>query len=466
MRPPYDSLRFRLMAVAFVGAVASLAVAGLVIAGVFREHLADQFREDLRVHLAELSSIAQVNPEGRPTLRQPLPDPRFQAFGSNYWQIEREGHPTLRSPSLAGATLSGRFAIGAGPRHGEADGPRGKVLEYGRTLNVADGGPPLRLSLASEMSVLAGLLDSSNQMVTLALLVLGLVLVGGGAVQLIYGLRPLDRLGRAIAEMRGGGRAPDGETFPSEIRPLIHDLTSLLHANAEIVQRARVEAGNLAHGLRTPLAIVMDEAERLGRSGRGDAAASLLEQCVRMQKQIDYHMARSRAAGAVRTPGLTTRVKSTLQPILSAMQRLHGPRGVIFEAAGGPDVALACDPQDFAEVASALLDNAGKWATSKVHISWRLDGQAALIAIEDDGPGLAPTLREGAFAIGERLDETVAGSGLGLAIARDLATLYGGSVWLDDSVEGSGLRALISLPVTSGAYRADARQDVALRPEV
>ncbi len=447
MRPPYDSLRFRLIAVAVVGAAVSLVLAGLVIAGIFRERLVDQFRQDLQVHLTELSSIAQVDGDGHPMLRQPLPDPRFQAFGSNYWQIEREGHPTVRSPSLAERSLSGAFATGPEPRNGESDGPRGRVLEYGRTLSLPDGGPPLRLSLGSELSVLAGLLSSSNQMVTRALLVLGLVLVGGGAAQIFYGLRPLDRLGQAIAEMRGGGQAPNPETFPSEIRPLIHDLGSLLHANAEIVQRARVEAGNLAHGLRTPLAIVMDEADRLARTGRQESSDSLLEQCARMQKQIDYHMARSRAAGALRTPGLTTSVKSAIEPILSAMQRLHGSRGVVFQPDRDSDLALACDPQDFAEIASALLDNAGKWARSTVRISWSPSGENALIAIDDDGPGLPPTLRERAFAIGERLDETVAGSGLGLAIARDLARLYGGSVGLSDAVGGAGLRATITLPM-------------------
>jgi len=446
MSPPHDSLRFRLIAVAVIGAVASLAIAGAVIAGVFRDQLADQFRQDLVVHLAELSSIAQVDEAGQPRLRQPLPDPRFQAFGSNYWQIERAGHPTLRSPSLGEASLSGAFATAPVPVSGEADGPRGPVLEYGRTLAAYDGGPPLRVSIASDMAVLAALQSSSHRMLIVALLVLGLVLTGGGALQLTYGLRPLDRLGKAIAQMRGGGPAPDGATFPSEIRPLIHDLGALLQANAEIVQRARVEAGNLAHGLRTPLAIVMDEAERLERAGQGEAAQTLLEQCGRMQKQIDYHMARSRAAGAVRTPGLTTSAIAALTPILSAMARLHGPRGVVFEAAGGRDVTLACDPQDFAEIASALLDNAGKWAISRVTVSWRAGGGLATFLIDDDGPGLPQDLRERAFAIGERLDETVAGSGLGLAIARDLAKLYGGSVRLEDAPSGAGLRAVLELP--------------------
>ena len=448
MRPPHDSLRFRLIAVAMIGAIASLAVAGAVIAGVFRDQLADQFRQDLVVHLAELSSIAQVDEAGRPRLRQPLPDPRFQAYGASYWQVERDGQPTLRSSSLGEASLSGAYATGTSPASGEAPGPRGPVLEYGAVKLAADGGPPLRVSIATDMEVLAALQTSSYRMLIIALLVLGLVLVGGGALQLTYGLRPLDRLGKAIAEMRGGGPAPDGATFPSEIRPLIQDLGALLHANAEIVQRARVEAGNLAHGLRTPLAIVMDEAERLERAGQSEAARTLLEQCGRMQKQIDYHMARSRAAGAVRTPGLTTSATAALTPILSAMARLHGPRGVVFEAPAGPDVILACDPQDFAEIASALLDNAGKWAAAQVTLSWRTGGGSAALLIDDDGPGLPRALREQAFAVGERLDESVAGSGLGLAIARDLAKLYGGSVRLEDAPSGSGLRAILELPTS------------------
>lgn len=449
MRPPYDSLRFRLIAVAVIGAVAGLMIAGVVIAGVFRDNLTDQFRRDLETHLAELSAVTQVDAQGRPVLRQTLQDPRFQTFGSHYWQIERQGQPTLRSLSLGQASLPDDFARAAAPSSGVAGGPHGPIMVYGRTLAVTDGGPPLRLSLGGDLHVLETGLTGSHQMLVLALLILGLVLVGGGALQLTYGLRPLDRLGRAISELRSGGRAPDGATFPSEIRPLIHDLGALLEANAQIVQRARVQAGNLAHGLRTPLAIVMDEAEQLERAGQTEAARSLIEQCQRMQKQIDYHMARSRAAGAIRTPGRTTSVPAALTPILSAMARLHGRRGVTFEAQEAENLTLACDPEDFAEIASTLLDNAGKWATSRVRITWAAAGQVALIHIDDDGPGLAPEMRERAFAVGERLDDTVAGTGLGLAIARDLARLYGGGVRLDDA-PARGLRVVIELPLAAG----------------
>jgi signal transduction histidine kinase len=451
MRASYDSLRFRLLAVAAVSAIVGLVSAYLIITGVFREHLAGQFRRDLEVHLAELSSIARVGPDGRPGLAQPLPDPRFQAFGSHYWQVDRDGEASARSPSLGEHRLAGDFATGPEPRNGTAQGPKGPVLEYGRTIAAPDGGPPLRLSIASDVSVLTSLINSSQQMLVIALVALGAILVTGAAVQLVYGLRPLDRLGRAIAEMRKNGRSPDERTFPSEVRPLLHDLGAVLQANAQMVQRARVEAGSLAHGLRTPLAIVMDEAEQLERRGQAEAARSLLDQCLRMQKQIDYHLARARAVGAPRTPGTTVTVAGALAPILSAMVRLHGPRGVVFEAGGDDTLALAVDPEDFAEIVSALLDNAGKWAASQVRVGWARDGDHGNIWIDDDGRGLPAVERERVFAIGERLDDTVAGSGLGLAIARDVAILYGGSVSLRSAPEFGGLRAFVSLPLHSAS---------------
>ena len=446
MKPHYDSLRFRLMAVAMVGAVVGLIAAWLIISGVFRDYLTDQFRRDLEVHLTELSAVAHIDPDGRPTLGQPLADPRFQPFGTHYWQVEREGKPTAKSPSLGERSLSGAYATGPIPLNGASAGPKGPVLEYGRTLPAPDGGPPLRISLGADTGVLADLVNSSRQMLLLALVVLGLILVCGGAVQLIFGLRPLDRLGRAIAELRSGGRAPDPETYPSEVRPLIQDLGALLDANAQIVQRARVQAGNLAHGLRTPLAIVMDEAEQLERAGQTEAAKVLLDQCQRMQKQIDYHMARSRAAGATRTPGRTTSIRTAMEPIVSAMVRLHGARGVLFDVRSARDLSAAVDPEDFAEIVSALLDNAGKWAAGRVDIAWSRQGRRAVILIDDDGAGLAAAERERVFAIGERLDDTVSGSGLGLAIARDLALLYGGSVRLEDAPGRRGLRVLVELP--------------------
>lgn len=450
MRLPKDSLRVRLLTIAGAWVLVGLALAGVLIIEVFRSRLTEQFRTDLEVHLAEFSTGVGVDALGNPILRYPISDPRFLSMGPGYyWQVERDGRRPLRSPSLGDFTLSGRFAAAASPQSGETDGPRGRLLEYGRLLKAPDGGPPLRLSIAAELNSLASALESFRQLLGSILAVFGIVFLAGTALQLTYGLRPLDRLGRAIARMREDGRPLEEGAFPSEVRPLVHDLRTLLAANQAMVQRARIQAGNLAHGLRTPLAIVLDEAERLERRGEVESAHALFDQCRRMQQQIDYHMARSRAAAAIPS-GRVTRIAPAVEPILTAMNRLHGSRGVVFVNSGGPDLTAGCDPVDFGEIVSALLDNAGKWASTGVTVSWKREGARLVIAIDDDGPGLEPALREKAFAVGQRLDEGVSGSGLGLAIARDLAGLYDGSVHLEDVAGGSrqGLRAKLVLPLS------------------
>ena len=455
MRPPYDSLRFRLFWLAAIWVLVGMALAGLLIAQVFRSHLTDQLRTDLAVHLEELSTAVVVGPDARPSLRHPISDPRFLAPRSGfYYQVDRAGQPSLRSASLETGRLSGQYAAFPFPRGGRAEGPHGPVLEYGRTVAAPDGGPPLRLSIAGELVALTGVIESFSRVLAFTLVVFAAVLIAGAALQLTYGLRPLSRLGRAIAETHRSGLPLAGEGFPSEIRPLIHDLRALLQANEAMVQRARVQAGNLAHGLRTPLAVVMDEAERLERAGQSASAQTLLEQCGRMQKQIEHHMARSRAAASI-PAGRATDVAEAIAPMLNAMARLHGGRGVVFELEAGPDLEVACDPVDFAEVISSLLDNAGKWARSRVGVRWERVGEMARIFIDDDGPGLPAELRERMFAVGERLDEVGSGAGLGLAIARDLAILYGGAVRLEDlptrrdaRLEPQGLRAVVELPLT------------------
>jgi signal transduction histidine kinase len=240
---------------------------------------------------------------------------------------------------------------------------------------------------------------------------------------------------------------PDG--FPTEIAPLVADLNAMLASTGDMVQRARVGTGNLAHGLRTPLAVQMDEAQRLHDAGATEAAETILHQCQRMQRQIDYHVARASAVGPSRLAGVNTVIAGKAAMILSALARLHLARGVKFGVADDVDarLAVACDPTDLGEMLSALVDNAGKWASHQVLVRWdRAADHMIVISVDDDGPGLPLAVREQAFAIGERLDDVVPGSGLGLAIARDLARLYGGDAQLDDSPLG-GLRAKLRLPI-------------------
>lgn len=235
--------------------------------------------------------------------------------------------------------------------------------------------------------------------------------------------------------------------FPSEVRPLVDDLNALIDANTQMVRRARTQAGNLAHGLKTPLAVLTDEARRLLARGDTEGAAVLTQQTGRMQRQIDFQLARARAAANAGLPGVITQVEPAFASIAAAMRRLYAHRELTIVHTAETELLAAVDPNDLDEMVANLVDNACKWARGVVSIKATRDtptGQL-LITIVDDGPGIPADALNRAFAPGERLDEAKPGSGLGLAIVRDLATLHGGSVELSNGRNG-GLHAELRLP--------------------
>jgi signal transduction histidine kinase len=216
------------------------------------------------------------------------------------------------------------------------------------------------------------------------------------------------------------------------------------------VERARAQAGNHAHALKTPLAVLADEADRLDHRGQAEAAQIILQQCQRMQRQIDYQIARARAAASRSVPGVNAPLSPAVGPIVSAMKRLYAVKDIAFDVSIESDCVVMCDPMDLNEMLANLIDNACKWSVKRVGVNGKRDSAAnhIIIAVEDDGPGLPADSREMVFQIGRRLDERVPGSGLGLAIVRDLVQLYGGEIKLEDSAYG-GLKAVLSLPRVS-----------------
>jgi signal transduction histidine kinase len=446
MRFPSNSLRFRFLSSALIWISLGLILAGLIVSVLFRHNITDQFHDEMQVHISELAGLTDVDKQGQPFIHRRVSDPRFIPADSGfYWQIERRGFAPVKSPSLGARALSSDLSISPTLHWDWVNGPTGKALEYGMIVAARDGRGPLRLSIASDKRLLDEIVTAMDHALALSLGLFALVMFGGGALQLAYGLHPLRTMTAAIGDIRAGRASHMRGTYPSEIQPLVGDLNALLDANAAMVARSRVQASNLAHGLRTPLAILMDEADRLDLAGHHESASSLTRECARMQRQIDHNLARARTAGAVRVPGLAAPLRATLDPIMSAMRRLHQARQIMFCCGDFPNTVVAADQVDLGEILSNLLDNGGKWATSRVMISWISTGDQVNILIDDDGAGLIMEMREQAFAVGERLDDIMPGTGLGLAIARDLARLYGGDVTLEDSPLG-GLRARIALP--------------------
>ena len=269
-------------------------------------------------------------------------------------------------------------------------------------------------------------------------------LLGVGLVLLRRGLSPFDQLRSRLAALRDGRERRIEGAYPAEVQPLVDDLNALLAHRDELVQRATAKAGDLAHGLKTPLAVLSQEAERAQAQGHGEWAAAVSQQVQRMRRQVDYHLAHAAAAGGT-APGVRCSVSVCVDGLTRTLQCLYAGRGLRIEAHVSSDHLVRGSREDLDEMLGNLLDNACKWARSRVSVeSSRSD--AIVVTVDDDGPGLSPTMREEVLKRGVRADESAPGYGLGLAIVRDLAELHGGSVSLDDSPSLGGLRARLRLP--------------------
>jgi signal transduction histidine kinase len=272
-------------------------------------------------------------------------------------------------------------------------------------------------------------------------------------ISLIAGLFHLRKGLAAVHQLRarlgavhdGHERRVEGE-YPSEVQPLVNDLNALLAHREEAVKRAVAKAGDLAHGLKTPLAILSQEAERVKDGGHEDLAAAIDQQVERMRRQIEYHLAHARAAASGAAPGARCSIAESAQGLARTLRRLYAGRGVCIDVQIDPDRVVRCQREDLDEMLGNLLDNACKWGKSRVAFSTAIDGAHAVMIVDDDGPGLDPSMREAVLQRGVRADEAAPGSGLGLAIVRELSELYGGSISLTDAPTG-GLRARLRLPL-------------------
>ena len=266
-----------------------------------------------------------------------------------------------------------------------------------------------------------------------------------GLVQVRSGLSAIDRLRLRLAAVhQGKERIVDG-AYPAEVQPLVDDLNLLLDHREQTVKRAVARAGDLAHGLKTPLAILSHEAERARAAGQHDLADAVGEQVKRMQRQVESHLAHARAAASGATPGARCQVAESAEGLARTMLRLHADRGLAIDVQVPDEHAVRCQREDLDEILGNLLDNACKWGRTRVTIASAASAGAIVITVDDDGPGLEPSMREAVLQRGVRADEAAPGSGFGLAIVRDLAELYGGAIGLSRSPDG-GVRAQLTLP--------------------
>lgn len=447
------SLRTRLLAGSLVWITLALLVTGVVLTSLFRSHVERRFDAELAAHLNQLLANLQRDEQGALTLAHPMTDPRFQRpYSALYWQVDGPDGTMLRSRSLWDQVLAlprDMPANGELHRHRLA-GPDGqRLVAVERKVSLPGLHGVVRAAVAGDLAVVN---RATAEFVRTTVLTLGTLAIGlllAVIVQAVSTLRPLNRLQASLAAVRlGQATRLDGQ-FPAEIQPLVDDLNGLLAHNIAVLERARTEAGNLAHQLKTPLAIIANAA---GALPAGEPGATVLEQSRLMGRSIDYALARARAAASGRVLGATAMAGAQLERMAAAMRMLHAGRGIRIEVADHGRSAVQIEPQDFDEIIGNLLDNACKWARSRVAVSVTEEASATRIVVEDDGPGLPEAERRRVFERGHKLDEAAPGSGLGLSIVQDIATAYGGRIGLETSAFG-GLRATLSLPRAGAGTR-------------
>lgn len=447
------SLRLRLWVGTLAWMLLSIALTGWALRALFQDHITQQLKAQLVVQLDQLSAAVDWTPQGGAAVAPVRGDARLaQPLSGLYWQVDQLGaRPQTgiaRSRSLwddvlalpdsrADSPANGYRLLDLRDAHGHA------LLAVARTLQLPeDDAPPLRLIVAGDTALLAEPLQRFTRLLLMALGLLALGLALAAAVQLQLALRPLQRLRAQLTRVRSGQTAQIEGAFPQELQPLVHEFNHVLAENADIVQRARTQAGNLAHAVHTPLSVLANAAAQ----EQSPLAQLVTEQVASASRQVDYHLARARAAAAVRATGLSTPVLPPLQALLRTMQRLHVDRQLVFELAPQAlDGAFRGEEQDLYELLGNLIDNAGKWARARVVVDVQREGDQLCFTVDDDGPGIPEALRHRMFERGVQLDEQRPGAGLGLDIVRALAQTYGGSVQALTSPLG-GARLRLTLP--------------------
>jgi signal transduction histidine kinase len=463
-----NSLALRLFLAATAWTVAILVITGIALSSVYRQSVERAFDRRLGVYLKTLIAEVASPDETTEKFGQSLGEPLFELPLSGwYWQVTRleTATPDIRSSrSLWDAGLPRLETLGVpaglgGLRQGYAQGPEDQRLRIAeRTVDLGEEGHFL-VSVAGAASEIDDEVRSFDRAIAITFATLAIVLLLTTLFQVRFGLAPLKRISESLAAIRSGAAERLAGTFPDEIAPLARETNALIDANREIVERARTHVGNLAHALKTPLSVIVNEA-----AARGDdpLAVKVREQAEIMRDQVARHLERARLAARHATVGTVTEVMPVVTALARTMEKIHHDRGIAIEVEAPAAASFRGERQDLEEMIGNLVDNACKWAKERVGIELVApsgavaatgtttapgDGASRVVRIivDDDGPGLTAAEREQVVNRGRRLDETKPGSGLGLSIVVELSELYGGDLQLGTSPIG-GLRAELVLP--------------------
>ena len=430
------SIRWRLVLAGGLAIALALALSGMGLAVLFERHVARVAAADLRNRALALA--AMVEPRGA-SLRAPPEDPLYdQPFSGHYWQVSL-GEETRRSRSLwdYALPLEGRALPPGQSRVLNLPGPRGEpLLAVEQSLAVGQGAAalPLRIVVAEDRSRLAlakqGFLGDLLPYLSL----LGLALLLASWVQITIGLRPLAQVGARVAGLVSGTRPRMGRDLPTEVTPLANQIDSLLDARDQELERARHRAANLAHGFKTPLQALLGDAAQLRSRGEAELACSIETIATEMRRHVDRELARARIQTAGPASGAVP--AEIAGKLIGVLRRTPAGAGLEWQLDAAPGLRARIDPGDLTEAMGALMENAMRHARARVQITVRAEAPRIVIAIRDDGPGVAEAELAGLTRRGLSLDPSGQGQGIGLAMVADITDAAQGELSLQNADPG------------------------------
>ena len=447
-----NSLTFRLIATSFIWVSAALLVTAVLLILLFRGHIEKHFNSSLQDHLEELISASNVSQTDVLQMTWRPSDPRFNRPHSGwYWEVQQSGISIARSDSLWRDSLKVAMPdVNDVARIQQIVGPEDESLQVlAQNIAFPQSKHPLLFVVAGPSIEIEQEVWAFTIQVAITLAVLGLGLLLAVWFQVRFGLHPLKALQQALGDIRHGKEERLPQNFPEEVQPVVSELNALLNHNSALLERARTQAGNLAHAIKNPLTVIRNETKAI----EAEHGNIIRKQVDSMATSMNRYLLRVRIAGTADVLGARSNVKSVVKDLCFYMERLYRERNIEINHVLPADCWFQGEAQDLEEMLGNLIDNACKWANNIVHISAECAADRLVILVEDDGEGIPEELHHYVLKRGRRLDEETPGTGLGLDIVRDIAELYRGSLELDHSALG-GLVVRLDLPAVKTVKQA------------
>jgi len=438
------TLAVRITAFSGIWIVLSLVFTAYVLLSNHRDHTAHHYDAHVQMHMEELTGAAGFTPDGKFELAFYPSDPRYHDLHSGwYWEVQQLGKTLARSPSLGDYSLILKdLKPSTETTIHEIDGPqwqplRAHVLEMQVDPKQA---PLVFVATSPTQGIKEDVAEYSNHIV-FSFIMLGICLLLAVVLQVRVALKPLKAIGNQISDIRAGKETRLSEHQLLDVQPLVDELNNLLDHNAVLVKRARNQLGDLAHSVKNPLTVINNAARQMEPAQKD----LILSQTRDISRSVDHYLSRARAYGTEKVLGSRSSVRDVTDDLVFVMRRIYQERNLEFDLFLLQDCWFKGEVQDLEEMLGNLMDNACKWAKTRVLIECSTQDGRLYIKVEDDGPGIRETEYKNVLRRGHKLDESMPGHGQGLGIVSDIAELYGGALALGRSDLG-GLQAKLELP--------------------